>query len=131
MKEFGGMLTERVVIESTPARKSSQAPACGTRAFIASHFARAALIDALSRKTALTTPPCERVSPARRIGALSALMSTRMRIRFMGRKEKKIPADVCLRRFSPQRGDAGTWLGLSRMFRNRADNRARSFGFGC
>src|SRR5262245_3584669 len=43
MNAFGGMLTERWTRKSPLARTSSQARACGTRAFIASHVALVAL----------------------------------------------------------------------------------------
>src|SRR5512133_2730592 len=62
MNEFAGILTERVVTESKPARKSSHAAACGTRAFIISHLARAALIEALSRSALFTTSRCDKRS---------------------------------------------------------------------
>src|SRR4029450_4065310 len=129
MNEFGGMLTERVVTESTPARKSSHALACGTRAFIISHLARAALTDALSRRATFTISVGERLSTAPAgIDALISPIATSVEKYFIGQKAKKIPPDVCLRRFYAQRGDADTWLGLSRMFQNRVDNRSRSSG---
>src|SRR6266567_2140901 len=127
MNEFGGMLTERAVTESTPARKSSHAAACGTRAFIISHLARAALIDALSRRATFTISVGESLSAAAAgIGTLISPIAASVEKYFIGRKAKKIPADVCLRRFCAQRGAADTWRGLSRMFQNRVGNRARS-----
>src|SRR6266487_4652462 len=127
MNEFGGMLMERVVTESTPARKSSHALACGTRAFIISHLARAALIDALSRRATFTISVGESLSAAAvRIGAFISPIAASVEKYFIGRKTKKIPVDVCLRSFCAERGYADTWLGLSRMFQNRVGNRARS-----
>jgi hypothetical protein len=55
MNEFGGTLTDRSARQSTPARKSSHALACGTRAFIISHFAAAALSVWFSCNTARMT----------------------------------------------------------------------------
>src|SRR6266545_7739012 len=58
------MLTDLSAVQSTPARKSSHALACGTRAFIISHFARAALRVWFSRSTARTTSRSVKVSAA-------------------------------------------------------------------
>src|SRR6266496_4411429 len=123
MNEFGGMLTERVVTESTPARKSSHALACGTRAFTISHFARAALIDALSRRATFRISLGESLSAAAPgIGAPISPIAASVEKYFIGRRPKKIPADVCLRSFCAHCDDADTWLGLSRMFQNRVGN---------
>src|SRR6266545_2716965 len=127
MNAFAGILTKRAVAESTPARKSSHAPACGTRAFIISHLARAALIDALSRRATFMISLGESLSAAATgIGALINPIAASVEKYFIGRKAKKIPAEACPLRFCAQRGDADTWLGLCRMFQNRVDNRARS-----
>src|SRR6266487_2121489 len=129
MNEFGGMLTERVVTESTPARKSSHALDCGTRAFIASHFARAALIDALSRSALFTISRSDKMSAAAAgISTLISPITASVKKYFIDRKTKKIQADVCPPRFCAQRGDPDTWLGLSRMFQNKVGNRGRSSG---
>src|SRR5512132_3607759 len=109
MNEFGGMLTERVVTESTPARKSSHALACGTRAFIASHLARAALMEALSRSATFTISVGESLSAtAAGIGALISPIAASVEKYLIGRKARKIPVDVYLRSFCAKSGDEDT-----------------------
>src|SRR4051812_46469662 len=90
------MLTNRPATESALKRKSSQALAWGTRDFIISHLARAALIDGLSRATAARTSRSDKASAAAadEIPA-NAQVAQNKQARFIASFACRRMADVC------------------------------------